>query len=146
MRFGLFMNRYDVVNIDSFTENFHVQFYLTYLQSWPECCYAACAPDGTVVGYVIGKTEGKGRDWHVHVTAITICPAYRGTGLGRKLMHKLETAGVNVGANFCDLYVRTDNAKAIRFYENAGYTVFRRVEGYYPDGVAALDMRKRLKK
>ena len=51
--------RFNNVNLDHFTENFNMNFYLHYLAKWPECCYIAETPDGTIAGYMIGKVEGK---------------------------------------------------------------------------------------
>lgn len=51
-----------------------------------------------------------------------------------------------------DLFVRCNNALAIAMYEGMGYSVYRRVEGYYngmgggKDGEDAFDMRKALPK
>lgn len=39
---------------------------------------------------VLGKAEGKGEQWHGHVTAVTIAPAYRRQRLAEKLMKLLE--------------------------------------------------------
>lgn len=39
---------------------------------------------------VLGKAEGRGENWHGHVTAVTIAPAYRRQRLADKLMKLLE--------------------------------------------------------
>lgn len=41
-----------------------------------------------------------------------------------------------------DLFVRVDNERAIGMYRKMGYSVWRRVLGYYADGCDAFDMRK----
>jgi ribosomal protein S18 acetylase RimI-like enzyme len=38
----------------------------------------------------MGKAEGRGKDWHGHVTAVTVAPEYRRIGLAKKLMYILE--------------------------------------------------------
>ena len=43
-----------------------------------------------------------------------------------------------------DLFVREGNKAAIELYRRMGYSVFRRVVGYYGDGEDAFDMRKPL--
>ena len=45
---------------------------------------------------------------------------------------------------FVDLLVRASNAAAIAMYGKMGYTVYRRVLGYYSGSEDALDMRKAL--
>ena len=38
----------------------------------------------------MGKAEGRGEEWHGHVTALTVSPDYRRLGLAAKLMKFLE--------------------------------------------------------
>lgn len=38
----------------------------------------------------MGKAEGKGEDWHGHLTAITVGPEFRRIGLANHMMEWLE--------------------------------------------------------
>ena len=67
-----------------------MKFYLKYLLEWPELFLVLESPNGSLMSYLIGKVEGKGTDWHGHVTAITVSPLYRRMGLARSLMTHLE--------------------------------------------------------
>lgn len=42
------------------------------------------------MGYLMGKLEGRGKDWHSHVTAITVSPEYRRLGVARGMMDGFE--------------------------------------------------------
>jgi GNAT superfamily N-acetyltransferase len=42
------------------------------------------------MGYIMGKAEGKGKNWHGHVTALTVAPEFRRIGLGEPLAHPLS--------------------------------------------------------
>jgi N-terminal acetyltransferase B complex catalytic subunit len=44
----------------------------------------------------MGKTEGRGKEWHGHVTAVTVAPEYRRIGLAGRLMDILEDISENV--------------------------------------------------
>lgn len=94
----------------------------------------------------MGKCEGKGRNWHGHVTALTVAPSHRRMGLGQQLMRHLEDVSEAGSMYFVDLYVRRSNGKAHRMYEKLGYRVYRTVKGYYTGLVPedGLDMRKPL--
>lgn len=108
---------------------------------------AAEAPDGSLMGYMLGKAEGEGKLWHGHVSAVTVAPAYRRLGLAKTLMDDLESTCEKVyNAYFVDLFVRASNRLAINMYERFGYSTYRRVLGYYSgdDPEDALDMRKAL--
>ncbi len=135
------------VNLDILTETYHQPFYLQYLGKWPEYFQAQESPDGRIMGYVMGKVEGKKENWHGHVTAVTVAPEYRRLGLARTLMRNLEDISENIhNGYFVDLYVRVSNTLAINMYKTFGYTVYRQVIGYY-SGIHsedAYDMRKAL--
>lgn len=142
-------------NLDHYTENFHLDFYLRYFVRWPQYCIAATALDGSIIGYgnlchssyqlVIGKSEGEGRSWHGHVTALSVCPLYRRQGVAVALMRRLEEISTNEDCYFVDLFVRASNREAVKLYTSMGYVVYRRVLGYYTSPAEdALDMRKAL--
>jgi len=106
------------------------------------------------MGYVLGKAEGSGIEWHGHVTALTVAPEYRRLSLARKMMNLLEMVSEEIYKGFfVDLYVRCVNTIAITMYEGMDYSVYRRVREYYGclgvgkggrDEEDAFDMRKPL--
>lgn len=88
--------------------------------------------------------------WHAHITALTVAPAARRLGIGKILTEQLEAAAEANNTWFIDLFVRSSNERAIRFYKSMGYSVFRVVKDYYGDHATdpmkesedAFDMRK----
>merc|ERR1719498_674581 len=137
--------RFNSVNLDSWTETFNMSFYFGYLTQWPEYCVVAEGADGSINGYIIGKVEGNGENWHAHVSALSVAPEFRRTGIARRLMDYLEEISERVhDAYFVDLFVRKENTAAIAFYQNLGYVTYRTVAGYYSGEEDALDMRKPL--
>ncbi|KAH9405971.1 PREDICTED: N-alpha-acetyltransferase 20-like [Rhagoletis zephyria] len=136
--------RFNNVNLDPFTETYGLNFYLQYLTHWPEYFQVAEAPNGDIMGYIMGKIEGNGNNWHGHVTALTVAPQYRRLNLAGKLMSGLEYISEKKQAYFVDLFVRVSNVVAIEMYKKLGYSVYRTVLEYYtgdPDE-DAYDMRK----
>jgi len=148
------MFKFNNINLDIWTETFGIGFYLNYLSRWPDLCCVQEAPSGRMMGYVLGKAEGTGVEWHGHVTAITVAPEYRRLSLARKMMSLLEMVSEEIYKGFfVDLYVRCTNSVAIDMYEKMGYSVYRRVREYYgtlgigkggKDEEDAFDMRKPL--
>ncbi|CAH7670779.1 acyl-CoA N-acyltransferase [Phakopsora pachyrhizi] len=165
--------RFNNVNLDPWTETYSVSYYLQYLCTWPDLINLAEAPNGQVMGYgkynielekkrfnfdqainstqkVMGKTEGEGKNWHGHVSAITVSPLYRRLSLARSMMGLLEQASDQQRCYFVDLFVRVSNDLAIEMYEKFGYSVYQRVLNYYSGYKAdyyeedAFDMRKAL--
>ncbi|ODV82911.1 hypothetical protein CANARDRAFT_10109 [[Candida] arabinofermentans NRRL YB-2248] len=146
------------INLDPLTEDFYLYFYMQYLSSWPSLFYKSVSPSNEPTGYMLAKTEGKRKEWHSHISAVTINPNYRRIGLASHLCTALEkvTANKPYDCYFVDLFVKANNKLAITMYEKLGYTVFRRVVGYYggvdvipdkkkiDDEIDAFDMRKSL--
>ena len=127
------------------TETYNCSFYYQYLATWPEYFLIQENPSGRTMGYIMGKSEGKGELWHGHVTAVTVAPEFRRLGLARQLMDQLEDTSINLyNAYFVDLFVRISNALAISMYRQFGYEVYRQVLGYYSSEEDAYDMRKSL--
>ncbi|CAK8680095.1 unnamed protein product [Clavelina lepadiformis] len=142
------MLKFNRVNLDPLTETYAVGFYLQYLAKWPEYFMVAESPSGEIMGYIMGKVEGRlPDDWHGHVTALSIAGDYRRLHLAAELMNRLEEVSENKKALFVDLFVRKSNQVALKMYEKLGYVIYRTVLDYYssPDGDAdedAYDMRK----
>ncbi len=92
--------------------------------------------------------------WHAHITAVTVAPEARRLGIGKLLTQHLEAVADANDAWFVDLFVRCTNYKAIQFYENMGYSVYRVVKGYYGGHASdptqssedAYDMRKPMRR
>jgi len=148
------MFKFNNVNLDIWTETYGIGFYLSYLSRWPDLCCTQEAPSGRMMGYVLGKAEGTGMEWHGHVTALTVAPEYRRLSLARRMTSLLEMVSEEIYKGFfVDLYVRCANVVAIGMYEGMGYSVYRRVREYYGtlgigkggrDDEDAFDMRKPL--
>ncbi|EEA07870.1 N-acetyltransferase 5, putative [Cryptosporidium muris RN66] len=133
--------KFNRVNLDHFTETYNVSYYGDYLSIWPELCVICEAPDQSIVGYLIAKVEGEDKQWHGHVTALSVAPEYRRYGIARKLMNYLEEVSTYLGCNFVDLYVRPSNTAAVSFYRKLGYIIHKQVTNYYTDE-DGYDMRK----
>jgi len=83
----------------------------------------------------MGKAEGAAKEWHGHVTALTVAPSYRRLGLAKIMMDELERVSQDVyDGYFVDLFVRVSNLLAIGMYRGMGYSVYRRVVEYYSGG------------
>ncbi|GAA5953918.1 hypothetical protein JCM3765_000691 [Sporobolomyces pararoseus] len=160
------------INLDVWTETYGVNYYLSYMSTWPDLFSVVESAGGTskmigsrgrsasggafgggeggeLMGYVMGKTEGRGKEWHGHVSAITVSPSHRRLGLASMMMDLLESVSDREKGWFVDLFVRESNDLAIGLYQSLGYMIYRRVVGYYGGGPRepdedAFDMRKAL--
>ncbi|GAU97837.1 hypothetical protein RvY_09066-2 [Ramazzottius varieornatus] len=130
-------------NLDYWTETYNAGFYLHYLTSWPDLFLVALDPNGLIIGYIMGKVEGDGMNWHSHITALSVDMFHRRCGIASDLMRRFEEASNRRKAYFCDLYVRVSNHTAVEMYKKMGYSVYRRVLEYYSGEPSedAFDMR-----
>lgn len=136
---------FNKINLDYWTETYSISFYQQYLIKWPDLCISLTHPDSSLMGYLFGKIEGRELDHHGHVTALSISPTHRKIGLASQLMNAFEHLSNTLSHTyFIDLFVRLTNSNAINMYTKLGYSVFRRVVGYYGDQEDAYDMRKSL--
>jgi ribosomal-protein-alanine acetyltransferase len=75
---------------------------------------------------------------------IAVHPDYQGQGMGALLMEACEEECRRRGCTAVSLEARSDNRKAIRFYDDRGYKVTMTLRRYYPDGGDGIRMVKKL--
>ena len=77
--------------------------------------------DGEVVGWCDALPKSLPIHRHVGVLGMGLLPAYRGQGIGRRLLQRtLDTARVG-GLSRVELTVREDNPAAIALYQRLGF-------------------------
>uniref|UniRef100_A0A7E4V8R5 N-alpha-acetyltransferase 20 n=1 Tax=Panagrellus redivivus TaxID=6233 RepID=A0A7E4V8R5_PANRE len=135
------------INLDPYTETYGIQFYAQYMCGrMPFVFYKAEDKKGRLAGYLMGKLEGEGDQWHGHITAITVGDAFRRQGVARLLMDKFEKLCIEQNCYFIDLYVRISNKVAVEMYTKMGYIVYQQIIEYYSgeDPEDGYDMHKAL--
>lgn len=73
-----------------------------------------------VLGY--GMLRGWDEGYEIPSLGIAVRPSARGTGLGLAFMHFLHAAARRLGAERVRLKVHPGNAKAVKLYEELGYS------------------------
>ncbi len=89
-------------------------------------CYALYAPDGTIVGGIIGETHW---NW-LFINLMWIREELRGQGFGHQLLQAAEQEGRRRGATHA--YLDTFSFQAPDFYKKHGYQVFGVLEDFPP--------------
>ena len=94
---------------------------------------------GDIVGYCVFWVLPEDE---VHINNIAVHPAYRGRGIGRKLLREAVELGKRFETFGVTLEVRESNAAARRFYERLGFQqVGRRIKYYCKPKEDALILR-----
>jgi ribosomal-protein-alanine N-acetyltransferase len=114
-------------------------------QFWQELAqdtrrYIAALDDDDVVGYAGTFILPPDSD----LQTIAVRNDQQGRGVARKLLARLVDAASAQGSTHMILEVRADNLRGIDVYKRAGFERISTRAGYYPDGVDALIMRRRL--
>lgn len=76
--------------------------------------------------------------------SLAVDPAWRGHGVGRRLLDACEREAGRRGCTHVRLEVRVDNQAAQALYEGRGYRRTGQRVGYYEDGVDAWRYEKRI--
>jgi ribosomal protein S18 acetylase RimI-like enzyme len=92
--------------------------------------------DGRLVGFAIMQFFAE----HAHLNLMAVDPAYRRSGVGRRLIEWLEETARVGGIFFVNLEVRAGNGGARAFYRRLGYRGTGYIPGYYSGREAAVRM------
>ena len=142
-----------VVNINRLClpENYTHSFFLDLFKSNPRMFIVAQFKI-EVIGYAMARLEFGFSEIHRlkfarkgHLVSIAVMPEHRSKGIGSALLNAEFEAMEQSSCQETYLEVRTTNKTAIEMYKKLGYTVARRLRGYYIDGEDALLMIRTLK-
>ncbi len=111
---------------------------------WTPFSFFVAMADGKIRGFVVGCMENTGSAVYGHVSNLGVTADYRGKGLGRLLVSRLERQFVLDGAGGVLLEVRVSNTDAQEFYRKLGYRDAFLLSGYYSNGEDALVMMRDL--
>ncbi|MFJ9825243.1 GNAT family N-acetyltransferase [Streptomyces sp. NPDC101160] len=100
---------------------------------------------GRVVGWAcLGPFRGNGRSTATgELYALYVQPSLIGSGIGRTLLEAVHAHAHADGFGLMLLWVLTDNTRARRFYEQAGYTADGAAQSDDYDGTSVPEVRYR---
>lgn len=97
--------------------------------------------EGAVVGWAC---LGPSRTAAGELYALYVQPSLIGSGIGRALLQAVHANALTSGFGSVLLWVLTDNTRARRFYERAGYVADGAVQADDYDGVSLTEVRYRI--
>jgi ribosomal protein S18 acetylase RimI-like enzyme len=72
-------------------------------------------------------SEPDAKDGEYYIECLSVAPAHRNLGIGRRLLEEAERMARRAGCRACSLGVFLENEAARRLYERAGYRVEQKV-------------------
>jgi ribosomal protein S18 acetylase RimI-like enzyme len=84
-----------------------------------------------MAGFAIVEWAGPAADRYAYIQTLEVSPERRRRGIARELLIRLEDSAQKAAALSIWLHVDTENAPAIRLYQDHGYQKQGREEHYY---------------
>jgi len=76
--------------------------------------------------------------------SLAVHPDFQGKSVAKRLVKSMEQTCKALGADTVLLEIRENNQSQRYCYEKLGYLPYRRVTDYYPDGCAAIKMKRKI--
>jgi len=94
-----------------------------------------------IIGFTLVKDgENFGEAPTAIIYAIAVSPSYRSQGIGTQLVNAIANVLHQRQIKKLFLHVRVGNKKAIKFYQNTGFTEIQKIKEFYSWGEDALRM------
>ncbi len=88
------------------------------------------ADDGGIVAFLSVEVHHEENDY-IYLDDFAVTKDCRNRGIGSELIRTAESYASDIGIHAVLLHVEKTNASAMRFYERAGYSVYRDDENRY---------------
>lgn len=102
----------------------------------PECVVLTARTGETMMAFAIMEFHAT----HAHLNLLATAAAHQRRGHARRLLDWLVDSARIAGLERIIVEVRADNAKALAYYANLGFTCKRRLVGYYAGREDALQL------
>jgi len=141
-----------VVSINRFClpENYSSAFFLDLYRSNTDS-FLVAKYNGKVIGYTMCRIERGFSELQRlrlvrkgHIISIAVLPEHRLKKVATALMRIILKAMSAHNCNETFLEVRTNNREAISLYKGLGYSIVKKISGYYCDGEDAIVMGRTL--
>ncbi len=96
--------------------------------------------DGTkIAGYALGVVLDHKNMWF---NSLAVLREYQQTTIAKELFEAVVNHALTHSFKGVVLEIRADNKALFRRYSHIGYSVFKDIKNYYPDGMSAIRMIK----
>jgi len=121
---------------ETLPENYNPSIFNYFYETFPDGLWVA-EKLNKIIGFIIGvkTSEKKGR-----VLMLSITEKNRRQNIGTALLKNLLKELAKHNVRYIELEVRTDNKKAIRFYQKQGFKIVDTIKNFYQNGRPAYLM------
>ena len=97
--------------------------------------------DHKIIGFIIGV---KTTQYNARILMLSVSKLHQRQNVGSSILTEFLKTISNEEVKYIELEVRTDNKKAINFYQKHGFKIQGRIKDFYQDGKSAYTMKKEL--
>jgi ribosomal-protein-alanine N-acetyltransferase len=122
------------------TEQYNPTLFSYFYETYPQG-FIVAEENHKIIGFLIGiklKTN------KTKILMISVEPIYQRQKIGESLLNEFIKVILKEKINSIELEVRTDNKKAIKFYEKNGFKIIEKINKFYQNGESAYTMRLNL--
>ncbi len=121
---------------ETLPENYNPSLFNYFYETFPDGLWVA-ENLNKIIGFIIGVkiSEEKGR-----ILMLSIAEKNRRENIGTALLKSLLKELVQHNVRHIELEVRTDNKKAIQFYQKQGFKIVETIKNFYQNGEPAYLM------
>jgi len=118
---------------EQYTPNLFIYLYETYPDGFIVAEY-----NHKIIGFLIGV---KVKPDKAKILMLAVSPLHQKQKVGSSLANEFFKRIINENINQVELEVRTDNTKAIKFYEKIGFKIVDKIPKFYQNQEDAYTMR-----
>ena len=122
------------------TEQYNPTLFTIFYETYPQG-FIVAEQNHKIIGFLIGiklKTD------KTKILMISVEPTYQRQKIGESLLKEFIKITTKENIEIIELEVRTDNNKAIKFYEKNGFKIIEKINKFYQNGKSAYTMRLNL--
>jgi ribosomal-protein-alanine acetyltransferase len=119
------------------TEQYNPSLFTYFYETFPKG-FIIAEKAHKIIGFIIGiKINPK----TAKILMLSISKSYRKQKIGSNLLYQLLKEITKEKIKYIELEVRTDNEKAIKFYQKHGFKITEKLEKFYQNKDDAYNMR-----
>ena len=119
------------------TEQYNPTLFSFFYETYPQG-FIVAEQNHKIIGFLIGiklKTN------KTKILMISVEPRYQRQKIGESLLNEFIKITTKENIEVAELEVRTDNKKAIKFYEKNGFKIIQKIDKFYQNDENAYTMR-----
>ena len=119
------------------TEQYNPTLFSFFYETYPQG-FLVAEQNHKIIGFLIGiklKTN------KTKILMISVEPRYQRQKIGESLLNEFIKITTKENIDVVELEVRTDNKKAIKFYEKNGFKIIQKINKFYQNDENAYTMR-----